>query len=328
MPQPLNWSQYHHDRFKNTRVLVTGGAGFIGSHLSDALAKLGASVVVLDDLSGGSKENIDAIAPVQFLQGSILDQSLLEKAMTGCQYVFHQAALGSVPYSVREPRLFHDVNVTGTVNVLELARKLGVQRVMFAASSSAYGDSETLPKIETMPVNTVSPYASTKVACECMMRAYAKSYGLDTVALRYFNIYGPRQNANSAYAAVIAAFAAALLSGKQPVIYGDGQQSRDFTFVANAVHANLLAASHATPLEGQTINVAIGQQITLNQLLAKMASLTPSTAKPAKYEPPRAGDVKHSLASLEKAKSVLNYSPIVDFDKGLEETFAWYKSVT
>src|SRR4051812_1588241 len=235
----IDWRRLHGDYFQGARVLITGGAGFIGSHLAESLAALGASVVVLDDLSGGSCENLESFGPVEFIEGSITDPSTLAGCVRGSQYVFHLAAMGSVPRSVEEPRLYHDVNTTGTLNVLEAARAAGVKRVVFAASSSAYGENP-VPWMETMPPLPRSPYAATKVAGEALLSAYSANYGPDTASLRYFNIFGPRQNANSAYAAVIAAFAKALRAGQRPVIYGDGEQSRDFTFVANVVHANLL----------------------------------------------------------------------------------------
>lgn len=247
--------------------------------------------------------------------------------------MFHQAALGSVPRSVREPVRYHGVNATGTLNVLEAARSAGVERVMFAASSSAYGDSEVLPKVETMPVLPRSPYAANKVYAEALMRAWACSYGrgtggesgLDTACLRYFNIFGPRQNANSAYAAVIAAFAKALLAGERPTIFGDGEQSRDFTFVDNAVHANLLAARCETPIGGEVMNVACGARVTVNQLAATMAGLYGRPELTPVYKPERAGDVKHSLADLGRIKATIGYEPLVGFEKGLEPTCAWYR---
>ncbi|MGH7214437.1 MAG: NAD-dependent epimerase/dehydratase family protein, partial [Tepidisphaeraceae bacterium] len=297
-----DWPRLHGDLFRGARALVTGGAGFIGSHLADALARLGASVVVLDNLAGGSRQNLSAIAPVEFVEGSILDPAVVARAMRGVRYVFHQAALGSVPASVERPREFHDVNVTGTLNVLEVARVAKVQRVLFAASSSAYGDSPTLPKSESMSAAPRSPYAATKLAGEALMGAYAASYGLDTVSLRYFNIFGPRQNANSAYAAVIAAFAKALLSGQSPVIHGDGEQSRDFTYVDNAVHANLLAARSQRPLNGVVLNVAVGERVTVNELLREMAALLGRADLKPEHRPERAGDVKHSLADLTRAQ--------------------------
>lgn len=322
----VDWHRLHGDRFKGARALVTGGAGFIGSHLSETLCKLGAQVVVIDDLSGGLRENLKSFGPVEFHEGSILDRELLAKCTRGCRYVFHQAALGSVPRSVEQPRLYNDVNTTGTLNVLEAAREANVARVMFAASSSAYGENP-VPWIETMPPMPKSPYAANKLAGEGLLRAWASSYSLDTVSLRYFNIFGPRQNANSAYAAVIAAFASALLGGRQPTIYGDGSQSRDFTFVANAVQANLLAAASERPLRGEVINVGCGGKISVNELAAAMAqALGRPDLKPI-HQPPRAGDILHSFADLKRAGELLKYQPIVGFQPGLEETLAWYKSV-
>ena len=321
-----DWENLHGNRFQGLRVLVTGGAGFIGSHLSETLCKLGASVVVIDDLSGGSRDNLKTFGPVEFHQGTILDRDLLASCTRGCRYVFHQAALGSVPRSVEQPRLYNDVNTTGTLNVLEAAREAKVARVMFAASSSAYG-SNPVPWVETMPPLPKSPYAANKLAGEGLLRAYASSYSIDTVALRYFNIFGPRQNANSAYAAVIAAFGSALLNGRRPIIYGDGSQSRDFTFVANVVHANLLAAASDKPLEGEVINVGCGSRISVNELAAAMAAaLGRSDLKPV-HEPPRAGDILHSFADMKRAGGILSYQPIVGFQPGLEQTLAWYKKV-
>ena len=325
-----DWKQLHSSAFSQGKALVTGGAGFIGSHLTEALLTLGASVVVMDDLSGSSIDNLTPLLArfpdkLRFEQGSILDPSLLASAATGAQWVFHQAALGSVPRSVEQPELYTRVNVLGTLNVLQAARAAGAKRVMFAASSSAYGESPTLPKIEHMPTLSKSPYAATKVAGEALLSAYAGSYGLDTVSLRYFNIFGPRQNANSAYAAVIASFAKALLAGQRPVIFGDGSQSRDFTFVHNAVHANLLAARSAAPLNGDVINVACGSSVTVSQLAQQMAQLLGKPDLTAEHKPQRAGDVKHSLADLSRAKQRLGYAPIVGFDQGLQATTFWYR---
>jgi nucleoside-diphosphate-sugar epimerase len=325
------WRQLHGSSFENTTSLVTGGAGFIGSHISEALIALGGRVIVLDDLSGGEEANLDTFRPadaarLRFVKGSILDTDLLRQVTAGCRFVFHQAALGSVPRSVEQPVRYTQVNILGTQNVLEAAREARVQRVMFAASSSAYGDSETLPKIESMPVLPKSPYAATKVADEALMRAYSDSYGLDTACLRYFNIFGPRQNANSAYAAVIAAFAKALIEqDAAPTIHGDGEQSRDFTFVHNAVHANLLAARSAKPIGGQVINVACGTRVTVNQLCTLMMQMLGKPHLKPQYVPTRAGDVKHSLADLAVARHVLGYQPIVDFETGLRPTVAWYQ---
>jgi len=322
----VDWKSLHGGRFAGARVLVTGGAGFIGSHLAEALWKLGAQVVVIDDLSGGSRDNFKMFGPVEFHQGSILDCDLLARCAKGCRYVFHQAALGSVPRSVEQPRLYNEVNTTGTLNVLEAAREAKVTRVMFAASSSAYGENP-VPWIETMPPMPKSPYAANKLAGEGLLRAYAASYSIDTVSLRYFNIFGPRQNANSAYAAVIAAFASALLGGRKPVIYGDGEQSRDFTFVANAIHANLLAARNEKPLAGEVINVGCGTRISVNELAREMAAALKHPDLSPVYEPPRAGDIVHSFADLTRAKQMLDYRPIVDFKPGLEQTLAWYVQV-
>lgn len=325
-----DWSALHGDFFNEERVLVTGGAGFIGSHVVQTLLKLGATVLVLDDLCGGLRENLEPFgresgSRFRFVNGSILDDKLLAEISEGCRFVFHLAALGSVPRSVEQPRLYMKVNVQGTLNVLDAARAAGVERVLFSASSSAYGDTPTLPKVETMPVQARSPYAATKAACEAMMTAWACSYGVDTANLRYFNIFGPRQNANSAYAAVIAAFASALLAGQRPVIFGDGRQSRDFTYVDNAVHANLLAARCPKPLEGAVVNVACGQRVTVNELATMMGRLLGRPDLQPAYKDERAGDVKHSLADLSLARRLLGYEPIVDFAAGLEPTVAWYR---
>jgi nucleoside-diphosphate-sugar epimerase len=321
-----DWHRLHGDAFRGRRVLITGGAGFIGSHLAEVLFALGASVVVLDDLSGGSRANVAGFPSVELVVGSILDAGLVARCSAGCRFVFHQAALGSVPASVEKPRLFNDVNTTGTLNVLEAARAAGVSRVMFAASSSAYGENP-VPWVETMPPMPKSPYAATKVAGEALLRAYSGSYGLDTAPLRYFNIFGPRQNANSAYAAVIAAFAKAVLAGKRPVIYGDGEQSRDFTYIDNVVHANLLAARRATPVGGEVINVGCGGQISVNELARKVAQMLGRPDLKPVYQPERAGDIKHSYADLARARSLLGFEPIASFDAGLEKTLAWYRSV-
>jgi UDP-glucose 4-epimerase len=321
-----NWAALHGEHFRGVRTLVTGGAGFIGSHLVEALTALGSTVVVLDNLAGGATENIAPFKP-QFVQASVLDEPAVKRATEGCKYVFHLAALGSVPHSVARPREFHDVNVTGTLNVLEAARAAGVERLMFAASSAAYGETLQSPKTESIPPNPRSPYAANKIAGEAMLAAWSASYGMDTASLRYFNIFGPRQNANSAYAAVIAAFAKAVLAGKPPMIFGDGLQSRDFTFVHNAVHANLLAARSEKPIAGEIINIACGRSINLNQLAPLMAELLGRPDLKPVYAEPRAGDVKHSLADLSRAKAMLGYEPIVDFETGLKPTVEWYRSV-
>ena len=329
-----DWRKHHGEFFAGVPCLVTGGAGFIGSHITEALLLLGARVTVLDDLSGGDWVNVKPLESECQAQGrltcveaSILDESALAQVMQDCRYVFHQAALGSVPRSVEQPRRYQEVNVTGTLNVLEAARAAKVQRVMFAASSSAYGDTPTLPKVETMPPSPRSPYAANKVADEALMMAYACSYGLDTVCLRYFNVFGPRQNANSAYAAVIAAFAKALFLNGPFGIYGDGEQSRDFTYVDNAVHANLLAARSSKRIEGQVCNVAVGKRITVNQLATMMAEMAGRPDMKPNHLPDRAGDVKHSLADLARSRALLGYVPVIDFAQGLKITVDWYRSV-
>jgi nucleoside-diphosphate-sugar epimerase len=325
MAQITDWRKLHGSAFQGKSALVTGGAGFIGSHLAIALDTLGAKVTVLDDLSGGGDPKA-LPTDVQFVRGSILDRPLLAKCTEGRQLVFHQAALGSVPGSVDEPTKYQAVNSDGTQNVLETARTCKVTRVMFAASSSAYGDDPTLPKIETMPISPRSPYAATKVAGEAMLSAYSAAMGLDTVSLRYFNIFGPRQSSESAYAAVIAAFAKVMLAGKRPTIFGNGEQSRDFTYVDNAVHANLLAARHPRPLDGIIINIACATRVTVNELATRMAHwLKRRDLKPV-YAPERAGDVKHSVADLGRAKEILGYQPIVDFATGLDATMEWYRN--
>ena len=322
----IDWQQLHGGAFHGVRVLVTGGAGFIGSHLVEALSGLGASVVALDDLSGGSRDNIAPFPNVELVAASILDRDAVGRAVRGCRYVFHQAALGSVPASLENPRLYNEVNTTGTLNVLESARGAGVARLMFAASSSAYGENP-VPWVETMPPLPKSPYAATKLAGEGLFRAYSGSYGLDSACLRYFNIFGPRQNANSAYAAVIAAFAKAVIAGKRPVIYGDGTQSRDFTFVHNVVHANLLAARRPEPIGGEVINVGCGLQISVNELAVKVAHTLGRPDLKPDHQPERAGDIKHSYADIARARSILGYQPVASFETGLERTLAWYRAV-
>jgi UDP-glucose 4-epimerase len=326
MMRQTDWQALHGGAFRGVRALVTGGAGFIGSHLVEALTSLGASVVVLDNLAGGATANVDPFKP-EMIIASVLDEPAVQRATNGCKYVFHLAALGSVPHSVARPREYHEVNVTGTLNVLEAARAAGVKRVMFAASSAAYGETVQLPKVESIPPNPRSPYAANKIAGEAMLAAWSASYGMDSASLRYFNIFGPRQNANSAYAAVIAAFAKAILAGKPPTIYGDGTQSRDFTFVHNAVHANLLAARSEKPIGGEVINVACGRRVNLNELAPLMAQLLGRPDLKPIYAPERAGDVKHSLADLNRARQILSYEPIVDFETGLKPTVEWYRTV-
>lgn len=300
-------------------ALVTGGAGFIGSHLVDRLLETGWRVRLLDDFSSGREANLAHLdGSAELLRGDLRDRALLERALAGVEVVFHQGAVPSVPRSVAEPERTHSVNATGTLGVLEASRAAGVRRVVFASSSSAYGDTPVLPKIESMPPCPLSPYALQKYAGERYCQLYHRLYGLETVALRYFNVYGPRQNPNSEYAAVIPRFATACLAGRAPVVFGDGEQTRDFTFVADAVAANLLAAD-APRAAGEVVNVAGGRRVSLNQLLAEIRDLTGAAVAP-RHEPARPGDVRDSLADLGRARELLGYAPRVDLRTGLART--------
>lgn len=301
---------------------MTGGAGFIGSHLVDALCALGAEVVALDDLSNGRRANLaGAGARARFVEGSIASQAALDDALAGADTVFHLAAKGSVPQSIEAPREYHEVNVGGTLGVLEACRRLGVRRVVYSASSSAYGDQPGLPKVESMVPDPRSPYAYSKLACEHLMRAWSRCYGLETVSLRYFNIFGPRQRHDSPYAAVVPMFAERIRAGARPVIYGDGLQTRDFTHVANAVHANLLAGARTGALGGEMVNVACGESFTLLELAERIGALLGVRADP-EFRPMRTGDVMHSRASIDAARALLGYEVIVPFDQGLAQAVA------
>jgi nucleoside-diphosphate-sugar epimerase len=308
-----------------TTYLVTGGAGFIGSSLVRALVARGDTVRVIDNFATGREVNLESVvSAIQLVRGDIRDQGVVERVMDGCEFVLHQAALPSVPRSIEYPVEYNDVNVHGTLNVLQAARKTGVKRVVFAASSSAYGETPTLPKVETMAPDPLSPYAANKVACEMYMKVYHAVYGLETVALRYFNVFGPHQDPNSQYAAVVPKFITAALEGRPPVIYGDGLQSRDFCYIDNAIEANLLACT-APAAPGQVVNIACGVRTTLLEVLDLVASLTGKKIKPI-HEPPRAGDVRHSLADIGRARSVLGYTGGVSFAEGLQRTVAWFMS--
>jgi UDP-glucose 4-epimerase len=297
-------------------ALVTGGAGFIGSHLVDRLVREGWRVRVLDDFSSGREQNLAASrAHIELLRGDLCDDALAARAVAGADVVFHEAAVPSVPRSVAEPVRTNRVNITGTLGLLEAARAAGVRRFVFAASSSAYGNTETLPKAEEMAPTPESPYALQKLAGEEYCRLYTKLYGFETVALRYFNVFGPRQNPESEYAAVVPRFITACLAGRAPTIYGDGEQTRDFTFVGDVVEANWLAA-HAKAPVGSVINVAGGRRISLNELLRAIQSIA-GTSLSAKYEPARAGDVKHSLASMARAEALLGFRPRTTLLDGL-----------
>ena len=306
-------------------ALVTGGAGFIGGHLVEGLLAAGWSVRVIDDLSTGSEQNLaQAMDRIEFTRGDIRDGEALKRVMDGVEVVFHQAAMASVPRSVAMPVLTNSINIDGTLLVLETARQSGVRRVVYAASSSAYGDTEVLPKIETLPATPLSPYALQKYTGEVYCRLYRELYGLETVALRYFNIFGPRQDPNSDYAAVIPCFVTAALEGRPPVIYGDGDQTRDFTYVENAVQANLLAAD-AERASGCVINIAAGTRTSLNDLWQSIRKIV-GTDLEAQHAAPREGDVRDSLADLTRASDLLGYAPGIDLDVGLDRTIASFRS--
>jgi UDP-N-acetylglucosamine/UDP-N-acetylgalactosamine 4-epimerase len=306
------------------RYVVTGGAGFIGSHLVEALLARGKEVVVLDDFSTGRRDNLEPFqGRFTLVEGSITDPAACAEVMGGADYVLHQAALGSVPRSVEDPVRTHHVNATGTLNVLVAAREAGARRVVYAASSSAYGDTEELPKHEGMPPRPRSPYAVTKVTGEHYCAAFGASYGLETVALRYFNIFGPRQDPESQYAAVIPLFFSAALAGRRPTIFGDGEQTRDFTYIGNVVDANLRACTAGPAALGGVFNIGAGSRTSINRLWAIIRGLTGAETDPV-FEAPRPGDVRDSLASLERAGAALGYRPAVGIEEGLRRTAAWY----
>lgn len=308
--------------FEDRSVCVTGGAGFIGGHLVRGLVELGARVSVIDDLSNGFEANLAPVASrIKFIRGNILDPAAMRAAADGAECLFHMAALGSVPKSVEEPLAYHEADATGTLRVLEAARAAGTRRFIYSGSSSAYGDTPTLPKIETMRADPRSPYAVAKLAGEMYCRAFACCYGLESVTLRYFNIFGARQRPDSQYAAVIPRWAAALRAGQRPVVYGDGGQTRDFTHVDNVVYANLLAASCPGPLTGQTVNIGCGTRYSLLELLRLMAQCL-GRSSDAEFAPNRAGDVRDSEAAIAAAQQLIGYRVIVPFEEGLRQTMA------
>jgi nucleoside-diphosphate-sugar epimerase len=304
--------------------LVTGGAGFIGSHITEKCLLNGHNVRVLDNLSTGRKQNLDALkGDIEFIEGDIRNMDDLRKAMSGIDMVFHQAALPSVPRSIEEPRACHESNITGTLNVLLAARRAGVKRVIYAGSSSAYGDTRILPKKEDMTPSPLSPYALAKLTGEYYCQVFSSVYQLETITLRYFNVFGPRQNPESQYAAVIPKFIQAVQENKSPVVYGDGEQTRDVTYVGNVAAANILAAQ-AEKTSGEVVNVATHTQISLNQLLTTIEELRGRTVQP-RYEPPRPGDVRHSFADISRARQFLGYEPAIGFEEGLRLTMEWLK---
>jgi nucleoside-diphosphate-sugar epimerase len=306
------------------RYLVTGGAGFIGSNTVDELVRRGHSVVVLDDCSSGKEDNLAEIRnKITFIKGSITDIEVVRKAMHEAEFVLHLAARTSVPRSVKDPIETNKINIDGTLNVLVAAKELKVKRVVFAASSSAYGETPTLPKVETMQPQPISPYGVTKYVGELYGQTFGRCYGLENVALRYFNIFGPRQDPSSPYSGVLAKFCTAYLEDTPPLVFGDGEQTRDFTYVENAVQANLLACE-APNVSGKVFNVGVAGRVSLNEVLRELGKITGKTLE-AKYEPARDGDIRDSQADISQAKEFLGYEPQVSFEQGLARTFEWYR---
>jgi nucleoside-diphosphate-sugar epimerase len=307
------------------RYLITGGAGFIGSAVVRELVRRGESVAVLDDLSTGKETNLAGVLDrVEFHRASITDAEAARRASGGVDFVVHLAARTSVPRSVAEPIETNAINVDGTLQVLLAARDAKIRRVVYAASSSAYGETPVLPKVETMPAAPISPYGVTKYAGELYAQVFSRVYGMETVALRYFNVFGPRQEPGSPYSGVLARFMLAALEGREAVVYGDGEQSRDFTFVDNVVDATLRACT-APGVSGRVINVATGSRISLNETLRLLEGIAGRSLH-ARYEPPRTGDILHSQADIALARNVLGYAPQVDFEEGLRRTWQWYRS--
>jgi UDP-glucose 4-epimerase len=310
------------------KYLVTGAAGFIGRSIAASLLALGEAVRGIDNFLSGKRANLAGLEAMEFIQGDLTDPATCARACAGVEVVFHEAALASVPRSVADPVTTNVNCVDATLHLLVAARAAGVRRVVYAGSSSVYGDAPTLPKHEEMLPNPISPYAVAKLAGEHYVRAFTRVYGIETVTLRYFNVFGPYQDPASHYSGVLAIFCRRMLAEEQPTIYGDGEQSRDFTYIDNVVHANLLAAAApAEKVSGQMMNVATGMRITLNQTFEMLRGLTGFSGKPA-YAEARAGDIRHSLADIRLAGELLGYQPIVDFREGLRRTVAWYRMVS
>jgi UDP-N-acetylglucosamine/UDP-N-acetyl-alpha-D-glucosaminouronate 4-epimerase len=306
-------------------VLITGGAGFIGSHIASALCESGATVRVIDNLATGYEKNVEAIGPdVDFVKADVADDQALNKVLRDVELIFHEAAIPSVPRSVEKPTETHKASVDATFKLLLAARDHKVRRVIYAASSSAYGDQPELPKREDMRPAPLSPYAVAKLVGEYYCQVFTRVYGLETVSLRYFNVFGPRQDPTSQYSGVISRFMSALMNDAEPVIYGDGEHSRDFTYISNVVDANLRAAESRDAV-GKIINIANGQRTTLNELLETMKTVTGKSQVTARHEPPRAGDVRDSLADLTQARALLGYEPRVNLEDGLRLTFDWWQ---
>jgi UDP-glucose 4-epimerase len=306
------------------RYLITGGAGFIGSNIAHRLVEQGHFVRIIDNFSTGKRENIaDITDKIDLIEGDIRYLNTVNRAMDGIDYVIHQAALPSVPRSVETPIESNDVNINGTLNILYAAKEAKVKRLVYAASSSAYGDTPTLPKVETMKPNPLSPYAVNKLTAEMYCSVFTRVYGLETVALRYFNIFGPRQDPNSYYSAVIPKFIKALLTDQPPIIFGDGEQSRDFTYIENVINANLMACKAPTGAAGNVVNIACGERITLNELVAELNKLLGKNITP-KHGDPRPGDIKHSLADIGLAEKLIGYTPVVKIPEGLKRTVEWF----
>lgn len=304
--------------------LVTGGAGFIGSHLTEELVRRGHRVRVVDSLITGKRRNLDHVPGVDFIEGDLADMAVALRAVDGIDYVLHEAAIPSVPRSVKDPVTSNRANITASLNVLVAARDAGVKRLVYAGSSSAYGNTPTLPKREDMPPNPLSPYALQKLVAEQYCQLFTRLYGFETVTIRYFNVFGPRQDPSSPYSGVISLFSTALLEGRQPTIYGDGEQTRDFTYVANVVDG-VLRACEAPKASGEVINVATGGRISLNMLLETMNRIVGTNLK-AVYKDPRAGDVRDSQADIAKANTLLGYTPIVPLEEGLTRTLEWCRA--